>query len=115
MQQSAKQISPLVSQPPCDVNYGPQNITPSQNQFITSLATTNTGDTSNMPLPNVDLLQKLRLTPQHDQMQQSLSKTPIAPNFSSVVSQLATPDCFKESNIKQSTVTGKMVPVVQVC
>ncbi|XP_066473311.1 mRNA-decapping enzyme 1A [Tiliqua scincoides] len=113
MQQAAKQMSPLVNQPPSEMNHGPQNLTPSQNQFITSLATTNAGDASNTPLPNMDLLQKLRLTPQHDQIQQSHNKTPVAPNFPSGVSQLATPDCFKEFHAKQQALTGKMLPAVQ--
>lgn len=113
MQQTTKQASPLGSQPPSDTNHGPQNLTPSQNHFITSLAAANT-EASNVTLPNVDLLQKLRLTPQHDQMQQSLSRTSVAPNFSSAVKQLATPDCFKESHIKQQAPTGKMLPPTQV-
>lgn len=118
MQQAAKQMPPLVNQPPSEMNHGPQNLTPSQNQFITSLATTNTGDASNTPLPNMDLLQKLRLTPQHDQMQQSHNKVvapnPVAPNFPASVSQLATPDCFKEFPAKQQALTGKILPSVQV-
>nr|XP_056716903.1 mRNA-decapping enzyme 1A [Euleptes europaea] len=112
MQQATKQVSPLGSHPPSEVNHGPQNLTPSQNHFITSLTAANT-EASNVTLPNMDLLQKLRLTPQHDQMQQSLSKTPVAPNFSSAVNQLATPDCFKESHIKQQALTGKMLPPAQ--
>ncbi|XP_044307202.1 mRNA-decapping enzyme 1A isoform X1 [Varanus komodoensis] len=114
MHQTAKQVTPLVNQPSTDMNHGPQTITPGQNQFLTSLAAANTGDASNTPLPNMDLFQKLRLTPQHDQMQQPLSKTPVAPNSTPSISQLATPDCFKESHIKQPTVTGKMIPPVQV-
>uniref|UniRef100_A0ACB8EHV2 Uncharacterized protein n=1 Tax=Sphaerodactylus townsendi TaxID=933632 RepID=A0ACB8EHV2_9SAUR len=112
MQQATKQVSPLGNQLPSDMNHGPPNLTPSQNHFITSLAAANT-DTSNVTLPNMNLLKKLRLTPQHDQIQQSLSKTPVAPNFSSAVNQLATPDCFKESLIKQQALTGKMLPPTQ--
>lgn len=113
MQQATKQVSLLGSQPPSDTNHDPQNLTPSQNHFITSLAAANT-EASNVTLSNVDLLHKLRLTPQHEQMQQSHSKTPVAPNFSSAVNQLATPDCFKESHIKQQALTGKMLPPIQV-
>ncbi|XP_034962221.1 mRNA-decapping enzyme 1A isoform X1 [Zootoca vivipara] len=113
MQQAAKQMSPLVNQQPSDMNHGPQNITPSQNQFLTSLAATSTESASNMPLPNTDLLQKLRLTPQQDVMQQSVNKVPVAPNASSAASQLATPDRFKESHTKQA-LTGKAIPPVQV-
>ncbi|XP_061474203.1 mRNA-decapping enzyme 1A [Rhineura floridana] len=112
MQQAAKQMPPLVNQQSSNINHGLKNMTPSQNQFLTSLAATNTGDASNTPLPNTDLLQKLRFTPQHDLMQQSVNKTPIAPNCSAV-SQLATPDCFKESHTKQA-LAGKMIPPVQV-
>ncbi|KAK1158619.1 mRNA-decapping enzyme 1A-like [Acipenser oxyrinchus oxyrinchus] len=47
---------------------------------------------------NQDLLHKLKLTPQHGQLsQQALSKPTLAPNFLSSLSQLATPECFKES------------------
>ncbi|XP_042306955.1 mRNA-decapping enzyme 1A isoform X2 [Sceloporus undulatus] len=114
MQQAVKQVSPLVNQSLSDMNHGPQNRTPGQNQFLTSLSATNTGDTSNPPLPNKDLLQKLRLTSQHDQMQQSLNKTSVAPTSSSAMSQLATPDCFKESHNKQQPLTNKIIPSVQV-
>ncbi|XP_060622014.1 mRNA-decapping enzyme 1A isoform X1 [Anolis sagrei] len=114
MQQAAKQVPPLVNQSLSDMNHSPQNRTPVQSQFVTSLSATNTGDTSNTPLPNMDLLQKLRLTSQHDQIQQSLNKTPVAPSSSSAISQLATPDCFKESHNKQQPLTGKIIPSVQV-
>lgn len=114
MQQAAKQMSPLVNQPLSEMNHGPQNLTPCQNQFISALAPANTADASSTPLPNMDLLQKLRLTPQHDQIQSSHNKTSVAPNFPSGVSQLATPDCFKEFHAKQQSLTGKMLPGVQV-
>lgn len=110
MPQASKQMSPLLNQSSSDMNHG----VPAK--FFTPLSVTNTGDTSNMPLPNTDLLQKLRLTPQHDQMQQLLNKAPVAANISSAsaVSQLATPDCFKESHMKQQALSGKKIPPVQV-
>ncbi|XP_078241463.1 mRNA-decapping enzyme 1A isoform X2 [Pogona vitticeps] len=117
MQQASKQMSPLLNQSSYDMNHGASTKTPAQNQFLTPLSVTNTGDSSNMPLPNTDLLQKLRLTPQHDQMQQLLNKTPAAANASSAtaaISQLATPDCFKESHMKQQVLAGKKIPPVQV-
>ncbi|XP_070594616.1 mRNA-decapping enzyme 1A isoform X2 [Erythrolamprus reginae] len=114
MQQTTKQIPSLVNQPLCDMNHGTQNISSGQNQFLGTMTLPNTGDASNTSLPSVDLLQKLRLTPQHDQMQQSLIKPPGAPNAASAVSQLATPDCFKESHIKQQALTGKAIHPYQV-
>ncbi|XP_034293132.1 mRNA-decapping enzyme 1A [Pantherophis guttatus] len=114
MQQTTKQIPSLVNQTLCDMNHGTQNVSSGQNQFLGSMTLPNTGDASNTSLPSVDLLQKLRLTPQHDQMQQSLIKTPVAPNAASAISQLATPDCFKESHIKQQALTCKVIHPYQV-
>ncbi|XP_065263283.1 mRNA-decapping enzyme 1A [Emys orbicularis] len=113
MHQAAKQMSPLMNQPPSDVNHMPQNLIAGQNQFIAPLAATNTGNASNTPFPNVDLLQKLRLTPQQDQMQQSLSKTTMAPSISSTVSQLATPESFKESHTKPASLSTKIITPLQ--
>ncbi|KAG6939430.1 decapping mRNA 1A [Chelydra serpentina] len=113
MHQAAKQMSPLMNQPPSDVNHMPQNLIAGQNQFIAPLAVTNTGNASNTPLPNVDLLQKLRLTPQQDQIQQSLSKTTMAPSISSTVSQLATPESFKESHTKPASLSSKIITPLQ--
>ncbi|XP_019350997.1 mRNA-decapping enzyme 1A isoform X1 [Alligator mississippiensis] len=116
MQQASKQISPLMNQPPSDANHTPQNLMACQTQFITPLATTSTGNTSsNTPLPTVDLFQKLRLTPQHDQIPtQSLSKITITPNISCTVSQLATPESFKESHAKPATLNSKIISPLQI-
>uniref|UniRef100_A0A8C5SEJ0 Decapping mRNA 1A n=1 Tax=Laticauda laticaudata TaxID=8630 RepID=A0A8C5SEJ0_LATLA len=100
MQQTTKPVPSLVNQPLCDMNHGTQNLSSGQNQFLGSMTLPNTGDVSNTSLSSVDFLQKLRLTPQHDQMQQSLIKPPVAPNAAAAISQLATPDCFKESHNK---------------
>ncbi|KAJ7316842.1 hypothetical protein JRQ81_003004 [Phrynocephalus forsythii] len=115
MQRASKQMSPLLNPSSSEMNHGaPPTRTSAHNHFLTPLAVANAGETSN--LPNTDLLQKLRLTPQHDQMQQLLNKTPAAANASSVsaVSQLATPDCFKEAHMKQQALGGKKMPPVQV-
>uniref|UniRef100_A0A8C6JUM4 Uncharacterized protein n=1 Tax=Melopsittacus undulatus TaxID=13146 RepID=A0A8C6JUM4_MELUD len=99
MQQAAKQISPLVNQLPSEVNHGPQNLMAGQSQLTAPFMSANTGTVSNTSHTSVDLLQKLRLTPQHDQMQQqSLAKTSLTPNISVSVGQLATPESFKESH-----------------
>ncbi|KAI6077378.1 MRNA-decapping enzyme 1A [Aix galericulata] len=114
MQQAAKQISPLVNQPPSEVNHAPQNLMAGQSQLIAPLTSTNTGTVSNTSHTSVDLLQKLRLTPQHDQMQQqSLTKTSLTPNTSASVGQLATPESFKESHSKPSTLNNKIIPSLQ--
>ncbi|KAM9534162.1 mRNA-decapping enzyme 1A isoform 1-T1 [Guaruba guarouba] len=109
MQQAAKQISPLVNQPPSEVNHGTQNLMAGQSQLTAPLMSANPGTVSNTSHASVDLLQKLRLTPQHDQMQQqSLAKTSLMPNISASVGQLATPESFKESHSKPSTLNSKI-------
>ncbi|KAM9654451.1 mRNA-decapping enzyme 1A isoform 2-T2 [Morphnus guianensis] len=114
MQQAAKQISPLVNQPPSEVNHAPQNLMAGQSQLIAPLTSTNTGTVSNTSHTSVDLLQKLRLTPQHDQMQQqSLTKTSLTPNISASVGQLATPESFKESHSKPSPLNSKIISPLQ--
>ncbi|KFQ30193.1 mRNA-decapping enzyme 1A, partial [Mesitornis unicolor] len=114
MQQAAKQISPLVNQPPSEVNHAPQNLMAGQSQLIAPLTSTNTGTVSNTSHTSVDLLQKLRLTPQHDQMQQqSLTKTSLTPNISASVGQLATPESFKESHSKPSALNSKIISPLQ--
>lgn len=115
MQQAAKQISPLVNQPPSEVNHAPQNLIAAQNHLIAPLTSTNTGTVSNTSHTSVDLLQKLRLTPQHDQMQQQpLTKTSLTPNISASVGQLATPESFKESHSKPSALNSKIISPLQV-
>ncbi|NWU64156.1 DCP1A enzyme, partial [Pterocles burchelli] len=115
MQQAAKQITPLVNQLPSEVNHAPQNLMAGQSQLIAPLTSTNTGTVSNTSHTSVDFLQKLRLTPQHDQMQQqSLTKTSLTPNISASVGQLATPESFKESHSKPSTLNSKIISPLQV-
>uniref|UniRef100_K7F5Y1 5'-(N(7)-methylguanosine 5'-triphospho)-[mRNA] hydrolase n=1 Tax=Pelodiscus sinensis TaxID=13735 RepID=K7F5Y1_PELSI len=109
MHQTTKQMSPIMNQSPSDVNHMPQNLLGGQNQLIAPLAVTNTGNASNTPFANVDLLQKLRLTPQQDQIQQSLSKTTMMPSSSSTISQLATPESFKESHTKPASLKSKII------
>ncbi|NWR99098.1 DCP1A enzyme, partial [Motacilla alba] len=114
MQQAAKPISPLVNQPPSEVNHAPQNLMAGQSQLIAPLTTANTGTVSNASHTSVDLLQKLRLTPQHDQtQQQSLTKSPLTPNISASVGQLATPESFKESHSKPSALNSKIISPLQ--
>ncbi|NWS45943.1 DCP1A enzyme, partial [Probosciger aterrimus] len=115
MQQAAKQISPLVNQPPSEVSHSPQNLMAGQSQLTAPLTSANAGTVSNTSHTSVDLLQKLRLTPQHDQMQQqSLTKTSLTPNISASVGQLATPESFKESHSKPSTLNSKITSPLQV-
>ncbi|RMB99963.1 hypothetical protein DUI87_23372 [Hirundo rustica rustica] len=114
MQQAAKPISPLVNQPPSEVNHAPQNLMAGQSQLIAPLTTANTATVSSASHTSVDLLQKLRLTPQHDQtQQQSLTKTPLTPNISASVGQLATPESFKESHSKPSALNSKIISPLQ--
>ncbi|XP_065740931.1 mRNA-decapping enzyme 1A isoform X2 [Phocoena phocoena] len=91
-----RQRSPLLSQPAPELSH--TSLTASQSPFRAPLSVTNTASTS---LPSVDLLQKLRLTPQHDQIQtQSLGKGAVAPSFSAAAGQLATPESFIEPPTK---------------
>ncbi|NXE19784.1 DCP1A enzyme, partial [Ardeotis kori] len=114
MQQAAKQISPVVNQLPSEVNHAPQNLMVGQSQLIAPLTSANTGTVSTTSHTSVDLLQKLRLTPQHDQMQQqSVTKTSLTPNISASVGQLATPESFKESHSKPSTLNSKILSPLQ--
>uniref|UniRef100_A0A8C8YUB6 5'-(N(7)-methylguanosine 5'-triphospho)-[mRNA] hydrolase n=1 Tax=Prolemur simus TaxID=1328070 RepID=A0A8C8YUB6_PROSS len=87
-----RQRSPLLNQPVPDLSHA--SLIPNQSPFRAPLSMTNTAGTS---LPSVDLLQKLRLTPQHDQIQtQPLGKGAVVPSFSSASGQLATPESFIE-------------------
>ena len=91
-----RQRSPLLSQPVPELSHA--SLTASQSPFRAPLSVTNTTSPS---LPGVDLLQKLRLTPQHDQIQtQSLGKGAAAPSFSPAAGQLATPESFIEPSPK---------------
>ncbi|NXU50858.1 DCP1A enzyme, partial [Turnix velox] len=114
MQQAAKQISPLLNQLPSEVSHSPQNLMAGQSHLTAPLSSTNTGTVSNTSHASIDLLQKLRLTPQHDQMQQqSLTKTSVTPNIAASVGQLATPESFKESHSKPSTLNSKIISPLQ--
>ncbi|XP_016065699.1 PREDICTED: mRNA-decapping enzyme 1A isoform X4 [Miniopterus natalensis] len=105
-----RQRSPLLSQPVPELSHA--SLTASQSPFRAPLSVTNTACTT---LPSVDLLQKLRLTPQHDQIQtQSLGKGAVAPSFSPAAGQLATPESFiepppKTAAVRASTSLSNMV------
>nr|XP_048277235.1 mRNA-decapping enzyme 1A isoform X1 [Myodes glareolus] len=87
-----RQRSPLLNQPVPELSHS--SLIASQSPFRAPGSLSSTAGT---PLPSVDLLQKLRLTPQHDQIQaQPLGKGAVAPNFSSAAGQLATPESFIE-------------------
>ncbi|KAI5937278.1 mRNA-decapping enzyme 1A [Manis javanica] len=87
-----RQRSPLLSQPVPELSHA--SLTTSQSPFRAPLNVTNAAGAS---LPGVDILQKLRLTPQHDQIQtQSLGKGALAASFSAAAGQLATPESFTE-------------------
>ncbi|XP_021527317.1 mRNA-decapping enzyme 1A [Aotus nancymaae] len=87
-----RQRSPLLNQPVPELSHA--SLIANQSPFRAPLNVTNTAGTS---LPSVDLLQKLRLTPQHDQIQtQPLGKGAMVASFSPVAGQLATPESFIE-------------------
>lgn len=94
-----RQRSPLLNQPVPELSHS--SLIASQSPFRAPGSLSSTAGT---PLPSVDLLQKLRLTPQHDQIQaQPLGKGAVAPNFSSAAGQLATPESFIEPPSKTAT------------
>ncbi|PNJ26674.1 DCP1A isoform 3 [Pongo abelii] len=87
-----RQRSPLLNQPVPELSHA--GLIANQSPFRAPLNVTNTAGTS---LPSVDLLQKLRLTPQHDQIQtQPLGKGAMVASFSPASGQLATPESFIE-------------------
>ncbi|XP_006876104.1 PREDICTED: mRNA-decapping enzyme 1A isoform X1 [Chrysochloris asiatica] len=87
-----RQRSPLLNQPVPELTQA--CLIASQSPFRAPLSVTSTAATS---LTSVDLLQKLRLTPQHDQIQtQSLGKGAVVPSFLPASGQLATPESFIE-------------------
>ncbi|KAM9592364.1 mRNA-decapping enzyme 1A isoform 3-T3 [Trichechus inunguis] len=91
-----RQRSPLLNQPVPELSH--TCLVASQSPFRAPLSVTSTAGTS---LASVDLLQKLRLTPQHDQIQtQSLAKGSVAPSFPPAAGQLATPESFIEPPTK---------------
>ncbi|XP_055985063.1 mRNA-decapping enzyme 1A isoform X1 [Sorex fumeus] len=91
-----RQRSPLLGQPVPDL--GHPSLTAGQSPFRTPLGVTSAAGPC---LPSVDLLQKLRLTPQHDQIQtQPLAKGAVVPGFSASAGQLATPESFIEPSSK---------------
>ncbi|KAM9185718.1 mRNA-decapping enzyme 1A [Dugong dugon] len=91
-----RQRSPLLNQPVPELSH--TCLVASQSPFRAPLSVTSTAGTS---LTSVDLLQKLRLTPQHDQIQtQSLAKGSVAPSFPPAAGQLATPESFIEPPTK---------------
>ncbi|XP_037654264.1 mRNA-decapping enzyme 1A [Choloepus didactylus] len=93
-----RQRSPLLNQPVPELSH--TGLVANHSPFRTPLNVTSTAGTS---LPSVDLLQKLRLTPQHDQIQtQSLGKGAMAPNFPVAAGQLATPESFIEPPSKSA-------------
>uniref|UniRef100_A0A8C6IDR6 5'-(N(7)-methylguanosine 5'-triphospho)-[mRNA] hydrolase n=1 Tax=Mus spicilegus TaxID=10103 RepID=A0A8C6IDR6_MUSSI len=91
-----RQKSPLLNQPVPELSHS--SLIASQSSFRAPVSLANPAGTA---LPSVDLLQKLRLTPQHDQIQaQPLGKGTMAPSFSSAAGQLATPESFIEPSSK---------------
>ncbi|XP_021564042.1 mRNA-decapping enzyme 1A isoform X2 [Carlito syrichta] len=87
-----RQRSPLLSQPVPELSHA--SLIATQSTFRAPLNMTNMAGTT---LPSVDLLQKLRLTTQHDQIQtQPLGKSAVVPGFSPAAGQLATPESFIE-------------------
>ncbi|XP_068109750.1 mRNA-decapping enzyme 1A isoform X2 [Hyperolius riggenbachi] len=89
-------MSPLISQSVSDVTN-----TPISQPLVPPLVPIRSSSFSSSSQPSIDLLHKLKLTPQVDSLQsQPISKSTIAPKFSCTANQLATPENFKESSLK---------------
>ncbi|XP_076985107.1 mRNA-decapping enzyme 1A isoform X2 [Tamandua tetradactyla] len=98
-----RQRSPLLNQPVPELSH--TALIANHSPFRTPLNVTSTAGTS---LPSVDLLQKLRLTPQHDQIQtQSIGKGAMASSFPPAAGQLATPESFIEHPSKTGAAAAR--------
>ncbi|XP_067907831.1 mRNA-decapping enzyme 1A isoform X2 [Heterodontus francisci] len=96
LQQEVKGVSPLMMCPlSSEITCAPQNLTSGSNQ--TPQSGTGERSASDIGSQGHELFQKLKLTRQHDQQHQTLSKPSLAANFSPL---LVTPESFKEPNIK---------------
>lgn len=103
-------MSPLMSQSISDVVGAPHG-----QPLIPPLVPIRSSSFSSSSHPSMDLLHKLKLTPQADSLQsQPHSKATIAPKFSSTASQLATPESFKESALKSVSSGPLLIPSLQV-
>ncbi|XP_072928299.1 mRNA-decapping enzyme 1A isoform X1 [Hemitrygon akajei] len=106
LQQEVKTVSPLMMCPlSSDTACAHQN--PSTGTNAASQRPTTDRNTLDIGSQGHDLLQKLKLTQQHDQQHQTLSKPLLAANFSPL---LVTPECFKEPNVKTTEVSLQVVP-----
>ncbi|CAI9532498.1 unnamed protein product, partial [Staurois parvus] len=102
-------MSPLMSQLVSDVVNAPHG-----QPLIPPLVPIRSSSFSSSSHPSMDLLHKLKLTPQPDSLpSQPISKTTIAPKFSSNASQLATPESFKESSLKALSSGPLLIPSLQ--
>ncbi|KAM9324453.1 mRNA-decapping enzyme 1A [Gastrophryne carolinensis] len=88
--------------------------TPQSQPLIPPLVQSRSNSFSGSSHPNLDLLHKLKLTPQTDPSpSQPISKTTIAPKFSCTTNQLATPESFKESSLKSLPSGHLLMPSIQ--
>ncbi|XP_078399627.1 mRNA-decapping enzyme 1A [Cetorhinus maximus] len=105
LQQEVKTVSPLMMCPlSSEITCVNQNLTSGSNQIPQS--GTVERSTSDIRSRGRELLQKLKLTRQHDQQHQTLSKPSLAANFSPL---LVTPESFKEPNIKTTEASLQVV------
>ncbi|XP_030062322.1 mRNA-decapping enzyme 1A isoform X2 [Microcaecilia unicolor] len=103
LQHSVRQVSPLMNQSATERNPVSQNRIDGKTEYMPTVVAPVSSIIPGSSLPSVDLLQKLRLTTQHDQIHhQSLGKAAIAPSFTSATGKLATPESFKETPVKAS-------------
>ncbi|GCB80567.1 hypothetical protein scyTo_0016254, partial [Scyliorhinus torazame] len=105
LQQEVKAGSPLMMCPlSSEITCTKQNVTSGSNQLPQS--GTGERNTSDIGSQGHELLQKLKLSRQHDQQHQTLNKPSLAANFSPL---LVTPESFKEPNIKTTEASLQVV------
>ncbi|XP_048403805.2 mRNA-decapping enzyme 1A isoform X1 [Stegostoma tigrinum] len=104
LQQEVKAVSPLMMCPSSEMTCANQNLPSGSNQTPQSGA--GERSISDIGSQGHELLQKLKLTQQHDQQHQTLTKPSLAANFSPI---LVTPESFKEPNIRTTETSLQVV------
>ncbi|XP_072438389.1 mRNA-decapping enzyme 1A isoform X1 [Chiloscyllium punctatum] len=102
LQQEVKAVSPLMCPASSEITCTNQNLPSGSNP--TPQNSTGERSTSDIGSQGHELLQKLKLTQQHDQ--QHLSKPSLAANFSPI---LVTPESFKEPNVRTTETSLQVV------
>eukprot|EP00062_Callorhinchus_milii_P017665 gi/632970289/ref/XP_007901566.1/ PREDICTED: mRNA-decapping enzyme 1A isoform X1 [Callorhinchus milii] len=107
LQHDMKAVSPLMMCPlSSELSRTPQNLTPGNNQILTAQGGPGARATGGFGFQGHELLQKLKLTQQHEQQHQTVGKPCLAANFTPL---LVTPESFKESNTKSADASMQVI------